>query len=119
MAKIKFFIPRVGTRLKLTKPWSFGLYSERRNDSMLEAVGREPARWSRDAELVEGVTLPVGTTLVVSRVYVRSGNSSLYDSITFRVEKGCPHPQYNKCRFWVKLVDANTIECEVNENWLE
>jgi hypothetical protein len=108
----------------LTKDWSFGLYDEGRNDSLLKVVRGSPHEWDWEsyddqAKLVDGVTLPADTVLIVSRVFVRSGQSSDYDSITFRIEKGCPESKYDKCRFWVKLADANKIECEVSEHWLE
>lgn len=133
--QISFFIPKVGTRLTLTEDWSFGLHNEDRNKSMLDAIGYEGrCGWASEEDaartpqwrlnpdeivkVVEGVTLPVGTTLVVSRVYVRSGKSASFDSITFKVEKGCPDPRFDKCRFWVKLREANKIQCEVSELWL-
>ena len=135
MIQIRLFVPKVGTRLRLTKPWSFGLHYERRNESLLKVAGvtytwqqwlanlREArAKGGSPADAapaVEGVTLPAGTTLIVNRVYVRSGQSSEFDSITFRVEKGCPDPKYDKCRFWVRLADANKIQFEVDKNWLE
>jgi hypothetical protein len=36
---MKFFIPTIGTKVTLTQPWAFTLYSERRNSSLMSAVG--------------------------------------------------------------------------------
>lgn len=69
------------------------------------------------------VTLPAGTVVTVDRIYIRRGQND-FDSITFRVTEheipwmakkrsGLQDLKPVKPRFWVKLVDANNIECEV------
>lgn len=131
--QVKFFVPTIGTRLTLTKDWSFGIANEQRNKTLLKAIGYEGRMgWLSEAspaaarmpdlvvKVVEGVTLPQGTTLVVDRVYIRRGKDmDKFDSITFKVEKGCPDKRFDKCRFWVKLREANKIECEISELWME
>lgn len=71
------------------------------------------------------ITLPAKTELVVDRIYIRKGAPS-YDSITFYIE-GCPDEAFSqgkkkssggfggkgRARFWVKLKDANKIDCEL------
>lgn len=68
-----------------------------------------------------GLTLPADTVLVLDRIYIRKGKDG-FDSITFQVEssplvglKGTGKKGFlsGKVRFWVKLEDANRIECEL------
>lgn len=64
--------------------------------------------------------LPAGTVLVMDRIYIRKGKDD-FDSITFLVESS-PMPGLKgtgkrgflsgKVRFWVRLEEANNIECE-------
>jgi len=119
MAKIQLFVPTIGAILRLTKPWTFSLYNERRNDKLLKAVGYEEVEhpWRRNIRPVVEVTLPKGVELKVERIYVRQGLRG-FDSITFRLLK----PSLPKdikalaSRFWVKLGDANQIVCEIVED---
>jgi hypothetical protein len=67
------------------------------------------------------MTLPVNTILKLDRIYIRQGSEE-YDSITFLVED-CPYPELRgkkakgfltgKLRFWAKLDDVNTIDCNI------
>lgn len=122
---MKLFIPELGTKLKLTKSWTFKLYSESRNDSLLVALGKEKVdRWIRDEdgyhqrnpEWMRGTTvsLPRGTELTVDRIYIRRGNKE-YSSVTFVIKKmPIKGAKFGKCvRFWAKLTDINTINCTV------
>ena len=58
------------------------------------------------------VTLPKGTVLKCSRVYIRNGGQDMKDfaSLTWSIVK-CPQKKL-KGRFWVKLADANTMVIE-------
>lgn len=56
------------------------------------------------------VIIPRGTVLKFSRVYIRQGTSSGWDSVTFTIVS-CPIKQL-KGRFWVKVHDANLIHYE-------
>lgn len=56
-------------------------------------------------------TLPKGTVLAASRIYIRQGIEA-FDSITWRTV-ACPDKKLVKKRFWVKLADANEIICEI------
>lgn len=38
---MKFFVPELGTKIQLTKPWSFELFSEHRNKKLVEAIAQE------------------------------------------------------------------------------
>jgi hypothetical protein len=66
------------------------------------------------------VTLPAGTILKVDRVYIRKNNSD-YSSVTFISPnlgevninlRGGKTKKLTKIRFWARLSDINTIECE-------
>lgn len=103
---MKLFIPTIGTKLKLTKPWEFTLYNEYRNDSMWYFYGFEDflqghPHWGRrngytgesssvscDNTLrTNMVTLPKGSILTLDRIYIRKGNAKMkeFDSASFRI----------------------------------
>jgi len=126
---VKLFIPAVGYRIKLTEDWTFTVFYESRNVTLLEKVvtGFDKKTGCRDC-LIDGdynkglksvtASLPKSTLLEVDRVYVRTMNKSAiedkndYDSITFKVIG-----TQGMVRFWVKLADANTIEYELPEDF--
>jgi hypothetical protein len=64
------------------------------------------------------VKLLKGAELSVSRIYIRQGVKEC-SSLTFHLISG--ETEFNgkkfkvKARFWAKLSDVNTMECEVNE----
>jgi len=41
----KLFIPNLGTLMILAEDWTFKLYFERRNDTMIQAFGGKKSRW--------------------------------------------------------------------------
>lgn len=127
-------IPDIGTELRLTADWTFHLCFERRNQKFGEKLGitppdgtphpRNPSYiqrgwWQANRAVLH--TLPAGTILKVDRVYIRKGKShysdeplSNFSSVTFfaynpPTGKGKPKAIG---RFWAKLADVNTIECE-------
>lgn len=101
---MKFFIPTIGTRLRLTADWKFPLLREARNRLYMLKVLRL-GRW--DPLPVEAWhTLPAGSVLKVDRLYIRQGLPD-FDSVTFRVEGE------TNSRFWVPLSNANEIEYEI------
>ncbi len=65
--------------------------------------------------------LPPETVLSVDRIYIRKGVGD-FDSVTFLISD-CPDKRFapkkargflpGGCRFWVKLDDANGMECDV------
>lgn len=61
------------------------------------------------------MAFPVGTQLVVDRIYIRKGKSD-HDSITFVLRKG-GYPDKPKLsrRFWAKLGDVDYITCAWKE----
>lgn len=137
---MKLFVPNCKTEFILTKPWKFRLYFERRCDKLLETSGimarnqgvsgygwdwryhppdPDSGRYRGDLKH-EVFTLPKGSILRVSRVYIRQQTSDTYDSLTFWLKKTSLIDQRDpkarkkmKGRFWAKLADVNTMQCEV------
>ncbi len=84
---MKLFIPSISDQIKLTKSWTFPLYAEYRNQSMIARV--KPSFVKKDwygsnntASVM--ATFEAGTILKIARIYIRSGKSE-WDSITFTV----------------------------------
>lgn len=102
-------IPRIGELITLAEPWTFTLWEERRNLTLIKMVdpSYDGHGWYRNNQhKTWTVTLPAGWELKVARIYIRNGQSD-FDSITFT----CPYNGKN-VRFWVKLKDANKIVME-------
>ena len=132
---MRFYVPEIGDQLRLTADWTFGLYNEDRNSSLMEFIG--------DTRTVEyyntygsiPCTIPAGSILKVDRIYIRKGKGD-YSSLTFLwkdmrvkpkiVDRKITHhyglgiPPDTKIiqekiparpvRFWAKLDDVNKIE---------
>lgn len=136
---MKIFIPKLGTKLTLSKAWTFNLHDERRNEAFWLAVHGKPVRETfyygynggyhtspvktatatstahKPAKPMK-TTLPKGTVLLIERIYIRK-NASEFDSITFRITKGGSVPAG---RFWVKTEDINNkldAETEIIEKY--
>lgn len=107
-----FFMPVIGTQLRLEADLTFRLHSEHRNNSLFRALGLmeertftrryaggKPHTWTGLYRRIEpgtefdpsepwrggghiGVTLPAGTVLQVDRIYLRKGSED-FDSLTF------------------------------------
>ena len=118
---MRLFIPAVGDRIRLVSDWTFKLYPERRNENF--ALARDPSLknvtfdygWRMGPPF--DMLLPANTILECSRVYIRSTSKQAitaeesYDSLTWMVvEDG---KALTKQRFWVKLIEANNIDCEI------
>jgi len=117
---VKLFIPAVGYRIRLVKDWSFDLYNEHRNDSLLKVY--DPSDESKESKIF--ASMPQGTVLEVDRVYVRNANKSAteeddHDSVTFKLIEHPTLPSKPRVRFWAKLSDVNNIEFELPENYSE
>lgn len=116
------YIPTIGTRLVLSRPWTFELHGESRNFVMASELGlrlsdgrmyldMDTNKWVRTPAQSSPVTLPVDTELSVDRIYIRRGLKG-FDSITFRLIT-TSHPKLagkKSLRFWAKLADVNTME---------
>lgn len=143
---IRLFIPPLGTRLELDQAWEFYLYAEDRNSRLFDLLAKTPllssevatetfdtsprgeARYSLSWDMNKRcykqektlVKLPIGTILVVDRIYIRSGQED-FDSVSFMCERipGFAEPQGKKktvARFWAKLDDINKIVAKVDPN---
>jgi len=119
---MKLFIPAIGTKIKLTMPWTFTLNREYRNESLYRfhcmSVGDTPEEnwawdWNSSKTGAIQFTMPSGITLIIDRIYIKKP-SPQYNSVTFRIPKkyGNP-PRIEGCRFWVKLNDANNVEGDI------
>jgi len=118
---MKVFIPTIGTILILEKPWTFALHAEQRNTRFIERIEKtgmcipkvkNTTGWySFGAIYLNDITLPEGTILTVSRIYIRQGNKD-FDSVTFSV-KAIINNIKVKGRFWAKLCDVNKMEITV------
>ena len=109
---MRLFIPPIGAVITLEKDWTFTLYKEYRNDNFAEALklGKEikSTRWGACRDWKDQmVTLPAGTKLKVSRIYIRNGVQD-YNSVTFWAENKELFGK-KKPRFWVKLPEVNNI----------
>lgn len=118
----RMFIPEIGTEIELAEDFTFMLYREERNKSLLNL--EDPSgSWQKDYSKwntpLKPVTLLAGTKLKVDRIYIRQGMSE-YSSITFTMSHSPDEkfaPLFNgtkkvkfgkrKPRFWVKLSDVN------------
>jgi len=133
----RFFIPTIGTTIKIIKDTPVSIWVEFRNLKFLEKIvpGYQHGRlcWStnKHEDLPPSVkcvkrknehtewydyyaeyTLPKDTVLVVDRVYIRKGKDMKeFDSITFRVEKQKGSKLTG--RFWLKRSDVNNLVVEV------
>lgn len=110
--RVQIAIPTIGSKLTLAEPWAFMLWHESRNSKLVETMGLGATRYSWEERIKQTeVALPAGTTLTVSRIYVRQGVSD-YDSVTFSLKKG-DHGTDKKIhgRFWAKLGDVNRMVC--------
>ena len=123
---MKLYIPENGDSFKLTADWTFDLYNEDRNYSLMEKLGdtrRTIGSW-HESYGAAPATIPAGAILKVDRVYIRKGSKD-YSSITF-LWKGEALPAKIETysdgstgkvpripvRFWAKLADVNNIEFE-------
>lgn len=124
---MKLYIPEIGDSIKLLSPWTFDLYNEDRNSSLME-VTKDPRKviWTGHKDFgALPCTIPAGTVLKIDRIYIRKGVKD-YSSITFlwkgmstesRIEKylwdGSEYKVPRKpVRFWARLADVNNIEFE-------
>ena len=128
----QFFVPACGDRLRLTAPWKFPMYLERRNMKFAQTLGLldknhkgwgvfEGEAYRSEYKKVQ-VELPVGTVIECARVYIRKFSKSAlkvdkdFDSITWVIQKdGKGKP---RGRFWAKLPDCYTIEYELDHDSL-
>jgi hypothetical protein len=141
---MKLLVPEIGTRLVLSKDWTFDLHIEGRNGSLFDALAinldgelrwgyfeaeylpklkklgftthksSRPSVWRDRYDAYKAVTIPRRTELTVDRIYIRK-NAEDYSSLTFKMD-GSVFGSKKTIRFWAKLADVNNIEfSEVKE----
>jgi hypothetical protein len=122
---MKLYIPENGDEIRLLADWTFDLYNEDRNSSLMEKIGdTRKVTWGGGNYGTIPCTIPAGAVLKIDRVYIRKGNKE-YSSITFlwkgealpsRMETYLNGETYKvpriPIRFWAKLSDVNNIEFE-------
>ena len=117
--------PIIGTQIRLTKDWTFKLFEEHRNESLLafykdaifqsQEIQKEwaPNNFYTITEKHTLCTLLKGTVLQVDRIYLRKGVKD-FDSITFLIAD-YPDPKYlpgkggKRIRFWAKITCINNV----------
>lgn len=125
---MNLFIPEIATKITLAEPWTFKLIPEDRNDTFISTVMESHAFDLRHVKKSQrrdywyeyepfDLTLPVGFSLSVARIYVRVGQKE-YSSVSFTVAKGLVYSEKQqktvsiKGRFWAKLEDVNKMIIE-------
>jgi len=125
---MNFFIPEIGTLIRLEEDWTFTLYAEYRNDSLMKIFMKNSI--PKDANLNwnlqsirqnlyknQIVELPKGLVVKIDRIYIRKGLSQ-YSSITFTIpnpktkkdKQEMPHNlEFGGTKFWVKLHECNGL----------
>lgn len=111
---MKFFIPPLGTVLKLKQHWHFSLLCEGRNKTLWDQVASVPFNKipyrSQKSQFCD-VVIPEDSLLTVDRIFCRRG-SEKYNSVTFRASVKFDGVT-RRVRFFVALGDVNGIEMEV------
>lgn len=123
---MNFFIPEIGTLIRLEEDWTFTLYNERRNDSLMKFymkrlipkddnnISLQNIRQNLKNQIVE---LPKGLVIKIDRIYIRKGLSQ-YSSISFTIpnpkskkdKKEMPHNlEFGGTKFWAKLHECNGL----------
>lgn len=108
----QLYIPAIADVITLALPWTFSLYCEQRNGTLIRGFGVDSAisrngkpitpaisyyAWqAKDLQYkgatikdnrIDEFTIPAGAQLAVSRIYIRQGQPN-FNSITFKLLKG-------------------------------
>lgn len=124
---VRLFVPTISDRIILTNDWYFKLRREYRNQSLISKWAKANERsdelisYSRDEHERKDardpiyVLLPIGTILMVDRIYIRGKGQDYraFDSLTFRILKGSPCKELVGARFWANLRYVNQIVCDL------
>ena len=120
------YIPEISDEIRLIADWTFALYNESRNSTLMEKMGdprNVTGSWNDTFGTIP-CTIPAGAVLKIDRIYIRKGSKE-FSSITF-LWKGESLPATIETysdgstgkvprlpiRFWAKLKDVNNIEFE-------
>lgn len=131
---MKLYIPEIGDEIKLATDWTFDLYNEYRNETLMTVMNDIRETFDSEDQDFGAIpcTIPAGEILIVDRIYIRKGQED-FSSISFfwknrrtlaRIEE---YPANRRgpagvtvtekkparpVRFWAKLADTNNIEFE-------
>lgn len=107
---MKITIPSTKDIIQLTQAWDFKVKKEYRNNSMFsEFMLNNFSYTGENKGGSHNMRLPVGTVLIVDRIYIRNG-AKAFDSVTFRIKRIPGYTLPETPRFWVSLKAANKIE---------
>lgn len=134
---MKLFVPEIGNELRLLADWTFLLYNEDRNYTLMEFTNDpRPRSYRGKSDTSLPCTIPVGAILKVDRVYIRKGLKD-FSSLSFLWKGAATNPRLEEdqrwdrpsggyvpagtfhkvskkpVRFWAKLDDVNKIECDL------
>lgn len=113
-----FFLPEIGTRLRLSEDWEFDLHSEHRNSTFFKQISITSYYQLNSPTKAK---VRAGGKLTVDRIYIRKGAKD-YSSVTFHLKKGAEVEyngglyKMNGARFWAKLRDVNKMHVQVDLN---
>ena len=131
---MKLYVPEISDELRLLENWTFDLYNEDRNSTMMEYMGdpREVV-WHKFSAIP--TTILACSILKVDRIYIRKGAKE-YSSLSFYLKGQRTQPKMvdhhrtiwavnghkdvvekvkqpaRSVRFWAKLADVNNIVFE-------
>jgi hypothetical protein len=109
--KRALYIPQPSMRLLLAEDWTFDLEYSWRSSDLWRACGGPAVSYAGSPK--HPVTLPAGTTLILTRIRIVKGGGQ-YNVVGFQVAAGgCPaNRQLEKGKFLAKLEDVNRIVWE-------
>ncbi len=113
---MKLYIPKVGDKIKLTKSLSVTIKAEYRNNVFIKSYMDKYPEAQLDGDNNLPILIPAGVNLVFSRIYIRQGESSSYDSITFTTDG---KSGFIRGRFFIPIENANHIEYEKSNTELK
>ena len=132
---MKLYIPEINDSIRLVEPWTFDLFNEYRNETLMEISSIEFPRIQSSFKQFVPFTIPTGEVLKIDRIYIRKGASD-YSSLSFLwvgkrtsskvITRTATAVGYGTkqswdydvkkpakpVRFWAKLADVNNIEFE-------
>ncbi len=98
------YIPKVGDEIIISKNIEVSIQNEYRNEKLLKLLNLH--------DFLNMFILKENTHLKIERVFVRAGDSSDFDSVTFKILKS-DNSDLVGSRFWLNLDDVNRIEFEL------
>lgn len=102
-------IPVVGDVIKLKKDTSFDLKNVRQNNNFLKKIEDSMGNVNQINKNKHHISIKKGTLLTIDRVYIRQGDSSDFNSITFKISNDENLPNG---RFFITVEEANTLDIE-------